>query len=149
MGGRSAIIMRVQGWEKILNNYITETAYKEFEWGVCDCLIFVSDASNLICGKDPMSYAVSGDPDTIRGQYKTDVDAYVLIKKYRKTLPNIMDVHFNRVSPAFAQRGDIVGAKLDHITFGICWGGKAYFKTDTNGYTTKPLKECQYAWRVE
>jgi hypothetical protein len=140
---------RVEGWEKILNKYIEETAHKHFSWGDCDCLIFASDACKIVSGIDPMKKKKSSDPETIRGMYDSRDGAYTLIKKYRRSVPNIMDVHFLRVHPSFAQRGDIVLAKIEGPTFGICWGGKAFFKTQTEGYYTLPLGKCKYAWRVE
>jgi hypothetical protein len=141
--------MRIEGWEKKLNDYIEKTALKTFKWGKCDCLIFASDASKIVCGVDPMSKKKKNDPKTIRGKYKTKEQAYELIKKHRRSFPNIMDVHFDRINPNFAQRGDIVGAKIEGLTFGVVWGGKAFFKMENQGYFILPLNECKYAWRVE
>lgn len=142
--------MRKEGWEKELNDYMERMAHANFEWGVCDCLIYASDACVLLTGKDPMSKAKDSDPETIRGAYKSEKEAKALIRKYRRSTPNIMDVHFERINPNFSQRGDILGAKLDTgMAFGVCWAGKALFKTDTNGFTALDLNECKYAWRVE
>lgn len=140
--------MRVQGWELLLNDYIQKVAHVTFEWGVCDCLIFASDAAVIISGKDPMSRKLKGDPDTIRGKYKTKEEARKLIRQYRKSTPAIMDVHFDRINPNFSQRGDIVAANVNGLAFGVCWSGKAFFKTEKNGYTALNLSECKYAWRV-
>lgn len=141
--------MRIEGWEKRLDEYIQEVSMKSFKWGECDCLIFVSDCCNVICGVDPMSKKKKSDPKTIRGKYKTEEKAKELIREYRRTMPNIMDIHFNRINPNFAQRGDVVMCKIQNMTFGIVWGGKAYFKTDNEGFVTMTLNKCKYAWRVE
>lgn len=142
--------MRVQGWEKILSDYITNVAEKDFQWGVCDCLIFVSDAALLSCGKDPMSKIKPEDPETIRGLYSTEYQAARLIAQYRDSLHDIMDVHFKPIKPPFAQRGDIVCANLETgDTFGLCWNGKAFFKSQNKGFKVTSLKECSLAWRVE
>ena len=141
--------MRIEGWEINLNKYIEEVANKNFAWGECDCLIFASDACKIVVGIDPMSKKKKTDPKTIRGKYRTQEEAYKLVKEYRKSFPDIMDIHFNRINPNFAQRGDIVAAKIQGMTFGISWGGKAFFKMENKGYFTLPLKECKYVWRVE
>ena len=100
--------MKKQGWEKTLDSYIQEIANREFKWGECDCLLFVSDACQLVCSVDPMRWKLEGDPETIRGAYSTEDEAYAFIKKYRGTTPKIMDIHFPRVKNGFQQRGDIV-----------------------------------------
>lgn len=142
--------MRNQGWEKELDLYIRDIAQKDFGWGSCDCLLFVSDASYLLCGIDPMSKKLDGDPETIRGRYKTRNEAARLIRRHRKSMRNIMDIHFRAIKPAFAQRGDIVMADLNEgETFGLAVAGRAFFKTETLGFITKPLNECRLAWRVE
>ena len=142
--------MRIEGWEKSLDLYIQGVSEKTFKWGACDCLLFVSDACVISCGVDPMSKKKKDDPETIRGKYDSKETAGELIKKYRKTKQGIMDIHFNRVDIAFAQRGDIVLNKLNEgWTFGLVWGGKAFFKSENEGFITRPLSECKYAWRVE
>lgn len=143
--------MRIQGWEKAVEDYIQETAKKKFEWGVCDCLIFVSDAVQIICGKDPMSAALEDDPDTIRGKYSTEKEAYKLIVQHRGTIFNIMDVHFKTVDPAFAQRGDVVLQLVNgNMTFGLVWSkGASVFKTLEEGIVMQKAKDAAQVWRVE
>lgn len=144
--------MRVQGWEALLDTYILGLSEAEFGWGSCDCLLFVSDASQMICNKDPMSKTKPKDPKTIRNKYKTKEEAYKLIKEYRRSLPNIMDVHFERIEPSFAQRGDIVLFKggIVNNTFGLSWNrGQSLVKLEQKGLLQVPTKSAKYAWRVE
>ena len=141
--------MRVEGWEKKLDLYIQKSFSEPYVRGVSDCLIFASDACIITCGKDPMSKSRKNDPKTIRGKYKTGEKAYQLIKKYRGSIPAIMDEHFERINPNFAQRGDVVLAKVPDSAFGICWNGGAMFKTQDRGIVKIPLINCKYAWRVE
>ena len=142
--------MRIEGWEKRLDEYIQSMALREFVWGECDCLIFACDAAVTACGKDPMSYKLEGDPDTIRNSYKTELGAARLIKKYRDGMAGIMDVHFQRKPVAFAQRGDIVLADVKgRETFGVVWSGKAFFKMENKGLMHKPVADCKLAWSVE
>lgn len=138
--------MRIEGWEKLLDCYIQETALKPFKWGVCDCLIFSSDWCRTATGIDPMSKKKNGDPDTIRGLYDSEETAKQLIKKYRSSVRDIMDVHFKRINVNFAKRGDII---LYKNAFGIVLGrGKAVLKTET-GMTAVNVSDCQLAWGIE
>lgn len=138
--------MRFEGWERNLDDYIQCMAYKSFNWGVCDCLIFVSDSCLITCGKDPMSYR----GETVRGCYSSRSEAENLIKQHRGSMMEIMDFHFERIKVGFAQRGDVILAELDNgPTFGLVWGGKVFFKTETDGYSVQPLSACKCAWRVE
>lgn len=133
-----------------MDKHIQETALREFKWGVCDCLIFACDTARIVSGKDPMSKKLPDDPETIRGQYSSEKEARLLIKEHRKSLMGIMDLHFERVDPAFAQRGDIVLKKLDSgLTFGVVWSGKAFFKTLMKGLHSQPVPSVKIAWRVE
>ncbi len=142
--------MRLQGWENKLSKYLEKTSGRLFKWGKMDCLIFASNACKLVCGVDPMSKKKSGDPDTIRGAYSTKEDAYKLIKQHRRTITAIMDLHFDRVNPHFAQRGDVVLYKLEGgKTFGVIWGGKAVFKSFGKGLVMTDVNEKMIAWRVE
>lgn len=144
--------MRIEGWEKEIENYIQETMKKEFSWGECDCLIFISDAVKIMTGIDPMSKKYDTDPETIRGAYNTEAQAYYLIKNIRGSIPNIMNVHFETVQIPFAQRGDIVLGKMDdgEHCFGLVWNGGAYFKTKQPGILIKPVdKIARISWRVD
>lgn len=141
--------MRKQGWEKALDTYILSVCEKDFSWGECDCLLFVSDAAFLLSGIDPMSKKNDGDPDTIRGKYSTEEGAFKLIKRLRGSVPNIMDIHFPRVPTGFAQRGDIVLGKITNTyCFGLVGTKSALFKTQDRGLLPIPVNNCKIAWRV-
>lgn len=139
---------RLENWTDDIYDYLKVMQSAEFEWGKCDCLIFVSDALKLICDVDPMSKKKKKDPKTIRGKYTTKEKAYELIKRHRKTMPAIMDAHFDRKPVNFAQRGDIVMAKVNGSrSFGVVWNrGKAFFKAEGKGLVEIKVKECTHAW---
>lgn len=143
--------MRKQGWESILSQYLEKSTLRRFKWGKFDCLIFVSNAVRLMTGIDPMSKKKRNDPKTIRGLYKTEDEARMLISKFRRSMPNIMDVHFKRINPAFAGKGDVVLMKLSEgNTFGVVGNrGIAFFKTSDAGLIQKPFVSAKFAWRVE
>lgn len=139
--------MRIEGWETKLNDYFESVRNVPFEWGACDCLIFASDAVKICTGIDPMSKKKKTDPDTIRGMYKTQDEARELIKKYRKSIRDVMDVHFVRQNVNFAKRGDIV---FYNNAFGVCSGrGNAFFKNESEGLQIIKLSDCVLSWRVE
>jgi hypothetical protein len=138
--------MRVEGWEKLLDDYIQKMALRPFKWGKCDCLIFSSDWCKIATNIDPMSKKKAKDPDTIRGLYNSEESAKELIKQYRKSVRDIMDVHFKRLGVNFAKRGDIV---LYKNAFGVVLGrGKVVLKTE-NGMISVNVSDCQLAWGVE
>lgn len=134
--------MRIENWDIALGKYILECAPKAFEYGVCDCVIFASDAVLLMTGIDPM---LEG-----RGQYSNMRDGAMLIKKHRGSYEGIMDFYFERIENIRkTQRGDIVLKQTDEgPAYGVCWNGKGYFKKD-RGYTMHHLSDCEIAWRVE
>lgn len=139
--------MRIEGWEKRLNDYLAEMNSAPFQWGKCDCLIFASDAVKICTGIDPMSKKNTNDPETIRGMYQTKEEARALIKQYRKSIRDIMDVHFKRKPVTKAQRGDVVYYKQ---AFGVCAGrGLAFFKNFNSGVEAIKVKDCVLAWGVE
>ena len=138
--------MRIEGWESRLNELLEKTHGESFEWGVCDCLMFSSDAVVACTGIDPMSKKKKDDPETIRGKYKSEAEARELIKKYRKSIRAIMDLHFDRKELPFCKRGDIV---LYKGAFGVCGGrGIAYFKNESIGLEIVKIEDCLTAWDI-
>ena len=138
--------MRKEGWEVRLSNYLEDAVKQPFEWGKCDCLIFASDACIAVCGIDPMNKKKKNDPETIRGLYKSETEAKELIKKYRKSIREIMDLHFPRKNKNFATKGDVV---LYQNAFGVCAGrGIAFLKDENSGLTEVKISDCALAWDI-
>ena len=138
--------MRIECWEKMLDEHLSEAIKTPFEWGVYDCLVYASDWCKIVCGVDPMSESIDGVIETIRGGYKNKKEARSLIKLHRKSIRNVMDVHFEKIAVNFAQRGDIV---IHKMSFGISVGrGKAMFKTEDLGMVSINLSDCEAAWRT-
>lgn len=137
--------MRIEGWEKILESHIQESASKPFAWGEFDCLTFVSDAVRAMTGIDPMSRKLPDDPETIRGAYQNETEAKALIKDIRGTSANIMDVHFERIAPAFASKGDVA---LKGEMFGLVGGRGIVFFKSKSMLLTKPVASMDVTWRM-
>lgn len=143
--------MRNKGWESELYKYLDNASRQEFKVGVCDCLTFISDWTIILCSKDPMSKKKESDPDTIRGTYSDPLTAKQMIKTYRKSLPDILDVHFPRQPLTKAKRGDPILAKTpDGNAFGIYGGANtAYFKSQGKGLIPIKLQDCLTAWEIK
>lgn len=134
--------MRIEGWEKLLSEYLEAQATVPFEWGVSDCLMFAADAVKLITGIDPAEEA--------RGRYNDVKSAAILSIETGIKTEEIFDRHFERGDVAFSHRGDIVLKETDRgATFGIVYGGKAVFKVDGVGLSYEPLMSVGISWRVE
>lgn len=106
--------MRVQGWPRLLNQYLrsvdrrhaeaTASGRDLFEPGVFDCCIYVADWVELCTGVDPMS--------DYRDRYRRLDAGFALLKHGDRTLYNALRTRFgNPVHPAKAQRGDIAYRK--------------------------------------
>ena len=134
--------MKLEGWEKKLDEYLLNAAVKDFEYGVCDCVCFASDWVILAVNIDPM---LEG-----RGKYTTLKNGAALIKKHRGSYEGIMDYYFDRIPVKTAQRGDIVLVRgLDEApAYGVVNNGRGFFKTTGKGLVTMPVSKSHYAWRV-
>lgn len=136
--------MKLEGWEKKLDTYLLESAVKEFQYGVCDCVCFASDWVLLAVNVDPM---LEG-----RNKYTTLRQGALLIKKHRETYEGIMDYYFNRIPVKQSQRGDIVlvrGLNDAEPAYGVVNNGRGFFKGTGKGLVTLPVSSCHAAWRVE
>lgn len=135
--------MRIDGWEENLAAYLEWAARQDFAYGTMDCVCFASNAVLEITGIDPMQEG--------RGKYNNLKDGAVLIREYRGSYAGIMDEHFERISPAFAQRGDIVLIFENSApVFGVVGStGYAYFKGRGKALGLKFPRLCQLAWRIE
>ena len=134
--------MRCDLWPSRLNEYLEAARERPFSWGGHDCATFVFDAAEAMTGED---HTV-----TWRGKYKTPAGALKQIKKHGvENLGEWLDKFYSRQPVAFAQRGDVVCVDQDAFgAFGIVIGREALF-VGQDGTETRPVAECDYAWRVE
>lgn len=136
--------MRIEGWETRLSDYIAECRNKEFQYGVFDCVIFASDAVNLMTGIDPIYEG--------RGQYTDLRGGLELLKKYRDSQADIMDFYFRRLdNKGRAKRGDIALKVIDGMpAFGIVWqGAKVLFLFEGKGLFSYDKNDCLIIWSVD
>ena len=134
--------MRYDLWPSRLNDYLVAASERPFSWGQHDCATFVFGVAEAITGDD--------HAETWRGKYKTPAGALRQIKKHGVgNLGEWLDKFYSRQPVAFSQRGDVVCVDQDELgAFGVVVGRDALF-LGPDGTETRPLAECDYAWRVE
>lgn len=137
-----APIVRKKDWEGGLADYLAEHRHNPFAWGRHDCVLFAAGAVAAMTGVDPAAEA--------RGRYATRIGSLrVLHRMGWRDLETMMDAYFDRIAPAFAQRGDAIMADR---SLGICAGRFALFVGDSDaqvpGLVERPLADWSGAWRV-
>jgi len=89
--------MRLEDWPARLTAVFEAARRTGFAYSVHDCLIHVTDCVEAVTGRD-----IAGD---WRGRYASLAGGLKLIGV--RSISQGVDRYFARVSPAFAQRGDI------------------------------------------
>ena len=135
--------MRVENWELKLSDYLLDVAGVPFSYGVCDCVVFASDAVNIICNIDPMHEG--------RGRYDNLKDGAALIKDLRGSYAGIMDFHFERLSVLRRARKGDIGLKMikGAPAYGVVWQGSRVLFKGKNGLIDHHVSDCLIAWRVD
>lgn len=96
--------MRVEGWERRLAAIIKSGERIPFQWGLRDCALFAADCVTVVTGKDPAA--------AWRGKYADEASARRLIAEAGGLAAMVeagmraAGIAFERVAPAFGQRGD-------------------------------------------
>lgn len=116
-----------------IEQHILEAAEINFQWGVCDCGLWVESYANRL--------GISFHPYI--GQYATEEEARELIKK--KPVSEILDENFTRTLKPV--RGDICMLD-DNLALGIVMGQKAVFKAKRRGVVVRDLSKCCIFWSI-
>jgi len=130
---------------ELLKQFLKDTITKEFEWGQCDCGLWVCDWIELNTGEDPGK--------DLRGTYTTELGCGKLLVKSKGVeglladrIPPLADRVYGRNA-----LGDIavidmpnVGAALTLRT-PIGWA----VKNMGNGYTVYGPINIRFAWRLK
>ena len=130
--------MRDNAWQTRLVAVLSDEKYKTYQRGETDCAMLVADCCVALCGKDPAA--------EYRGKYSDLKGALSALKEYG-TITDALDRHFERVDPAFAQRGDAV-MMSDEMAVGIMWAGRVWTAEERKGICATGA-EITVAWRVE
>ncbi len=132
---------------ELLAEFLKPYRSQEFETGVNDCALFISDWAKALTGLD---LAVR-----FRGKYNSDLGSARLIKKLGYAgLEDLVCSEFDRIGkrrqkPMLAQRGDIVwvnGAK--ERLCGIV-GATGILVLGIDGLITLPISKAAIAWEVD
>lgn len=128
--------MRLDNWEKLLNDYLSQVG--PFEWGANDCCLFAANGVLAMTGED---YA-----KPYRG-YKTAKGA----------LGKLKDIGVDGVAtkalgepkpPTLAKRGDVVLFESgDGLALGLCIGAKIA-AVGQDGLVMLPMNQAIQAWSV-
>jgi len=142
--------MRVDGWEDRLRSYLLDHQDTPFSYGSFDCLSFAAGAAHSITGVDIMA--------RFRGQYGTHLGAMRIARRVYgcRTVPDVLAEMMHEhgwleVSPAFAQRGDIVLVAInDDLIVGVLHpNGREAVITTNQGLWRVPLASVRRAWKVQ
>lgn len=132
--------MRHPDWALQLSNTIKAASERPFSWGEFDCCIFAADCAVAVCGVDPA--------EAYRGKYKTETSAKRVVAKGHGSVEAILDAYFNRVNPAFAQRGDLATYQgANGLGVAVRWANEYWTPCETGvaRIDCEPLA----VWRVE
>ena len=128
--------MRLEGWERRLQNYLANVG--PFVWGQTDCCMFSFGVVNELTGRD------------LRKQYKhkTAQGAAKILAKIGGIEAGITS-HFGEPKPPTqAKRGDLVSFETGNgIGIGVCIGAKIAAMQE-GGLTFLPMSHAQRAWSV-
>lgn len=131
--------MRLEGWERRLEEMIEGARERPFSWGTHDCATWAAAVVLALTGRDLGA--------TWRGSYSTVRGAMAAVKK--RGGDDLCDaVTLELGAPLtdilLARRGDIVS---DGSALGVCVGSHAAF-LGSNGLVFQRMARCNMAWAV-
>ncbi|WP_199770468.1 DUF6950 family protein [Aeromonas sp. ASNIH1] len=101
----------------------------------------MADICLAVCDKDPAA--------AYRGRYRTEIGAKRVLAKTHGSIAAALDVLFERVPVAMAQRGDaLVFDGPQGQTAAVMWAGQVWAMTEQGA---RPIPDVVplFAWRVE
>lgn len=136
--------MRLEGWEKRLEKYLSDCSSKPFEWGVLDCVLFASRGAQEVLGQS------LEDKIETYGIYDK-AGAVKILREHDGEIGKIFDKHLKRIAiKSNAKRGDIVvvlydGAKAAGI---IDLTGRRVAVKSAIGVDYIPISHVIASWEV-
>lgn len=130
-------MVRLEGWEMRISQYIKENENTPFEWGKNDCVLFIGKAVEIITGANYYS----------QFNYSTKEEAEKIIKE-NNGIQGLLTKYIGKPhnNYKFACRGDIVLMRLPDITCGVVDdSGMKIACLSEKGLVRLPLNK---AWRV-
>lgn len=130
-------MVRLEGWEMRISQYIKENENTPFEWGKNDCVLFIAKAVELITGLDYYS----------QFKYSTKEEAEKIIEE-NNGIQGLLTKYLGQPHNNYmlAGRGDIVLMRLPEITCGLVDdSGQRIVALSEKGIVRLPLNK---AWRI-
>lgn len=142
--------MRLDDWDKRLNQYIEDMRHKPFSWGDNDCLALASGAIQAQTGVNLFNDWV--------GTYKTQWGCLLNYKRQLKRIGCVdiveaVDQRLSRIDVWLPSRGSIVGrseglgASVMSVAFGVVVSDKIAF-LGYDGLVFEPVKHSDIFWCV-
>lgn len=124
----------MSGKVKIMQEYLAKSRDFVFEWGVCDCTLWVDGYL------DKLGFSIH----PYKGKYSSKEEAF----KLRKQTPvsEVMDKHFTRT--LMPERGDVAMLN-DNLALGIVSGHKVAFKAEGDGLVMRNFSDCSNYWSIK
>lgn len=124
-----------------LNAFLRANELRQYELGGWDCALFTFGAVLAQTGTDHIA--------EYRGRYTTHEEANRLMKQIDgvPTVRMLMTKKLGEPVPvAMAKTGDVVGCDNQ---FGILYGDRGIFLSETSGYERVPRARLEKAWRAK
>lgn len=122
-----------------LNTVVSEWQNKPFAYGTADCCLFANACIDAVCGINPAGEWA--------GKYDTKKGAIKILKKVGG-IDTQLDKHFERINPAFTQRGDVCThiSQDGTVAVAVFWGGSWWGMSESGcvRIKTDPL----YIWGI-
>lgn len=131
-------MVRLEGWELKLSNYLKEARNKPFVWGENDCVLFSVKGVEVLTGVDTYSQYLG---------YTDEQGAKDIINE-AGSLEKLISRHFGNShrNILLAKRGDLAMLKMPSKTIGIVDdSGRFVCGVSEMGYVRVPLEK---AWRI-
>lgn len=132
-------MVRQEGWELRLSNYLNAVRNKQFIWGENDCVLFAVKAAEKITYENHYSQYLG---------YTDEIGAKAIIDE-AGGLENLISRHFgpSHRNILLAKRGDLAMLKMPHKTIGIVDdSGKYVCGVSEDGYARIPLNKAWCIW---
>jgi hypothetical protein len=131
-------MVRLEGWEIRLSQYLRESKNHVFEWGKNDCVLFAVKGAEIITGINTYNDYLG---------YNDEAGAFDIIRK-NGGMESLISNHFGHSHKMIlkAKRGDLALLKLPQLSLGIVDDSGQYVAcVSEKGYARIPLIK---AWRI-
>lgn len=126
--------IKPEGWEKRLNDLITEKARKPFSWGIHDCTLFAIDCADAQLGTEIAK--------EFRGKYRSAKGGYAILEEMGGFKKAFESYGFKAKPIEQARRGDLAFIGGD-LAMGVVMGDRI-IATGLNGLKSVSITKALY-----